>query len=242
MTSATGSLPPDSHSYHQRRKPHKHDPFLDLPILPSASHSPSGLRPFTSSTDAVNIKTSASPSSHEGLNQDEIKDNQSRNQQHGDAGSKTDPDSDGLLTKLLWTPLYMTSFLLSLFLANYLDRSRRAQSSNSESRLWVFFSPSSWLDPEPYQDPGTGSWRTVRRDSVMEQPHMRGGHGGPMEEERRQGKSWYIRKKHRAVMRMEIGDAFEGQGKIMVMLGVALVLGTVAMGWIGWIVWGLFRK
>ena len=116
----------------------------------------------------------------------------------------------------------MTSFLLSLFLVNRRDRQRRAaahpssSSASASASLASYFSPRAWLDPEPYRDSASTAWR--RRA------------GGRADE-----KGWFLTKKHRAMARLEVGDALEMRGSVikgMVAAAVVLVVGAVvAIRW-----------
>jgi hypothetical protein len=114
----------------------------------------------------------------------------------------------------------MTSFLLSLFLVNRRDRQRRAAAhpspSSASASLASYLSPRAWLDPEPYQDPASTAW-----------PRRAGA--------RADEKGWFLTKKHRAMTRLEVGDALEMRGSVikgMVAAAVVLVVGmVVAIRW-----------
>ena len=113
----------------------------------------------------------------------------------------------------------MTSFLLSLFLVNRRDRQRRAAahpSPSASASLTSYLSPRAWLDPEPYQDPASTAW-----------PRRVGA--------RADEKGWFLTKKHRAMTRLEVGDALEMRGSVikgMVAAAVVLVVGmVVAIRW-----------
>ena len=115
----------------------------------------------------------------------------------------------------------MTSFLLSLFLVNRRDRQRRAaahpsSSASASASLASYFSPRAWLDPEPYRDSASTAWR--RRAGA-----------------RADEKGWFLTKKHRAMARLEVGDALEMRGSVikgMVAAAVVLVVSVVvAIRW-----------
>ncbi|OCL11585.1 hypothetical protein AOQ84DRAFT_185675 [Glonium stellatum] len=122
---------------------------------------------------------------------------------------------ESLLKQILLTPLLMTSFLLSLFLINRRDRQRRhnhhSSSSSSLHTYFSYLSPRAWLGPEPYRDPGRGE--------------------GEKGEEQ-----WFLTKKHRAMTRLEVGDALElreGVVRGMVAVAVAGVVGVgVGVAWV----------
>jgi hypothetical protein len=96
----------------------------------------------------------------------------------------------------------------------------------------------SWLDPEPYQDPDDSRWCRGGKDSHVE-PH---GALGPKDVElddkktTRKRESWHLNKKIRKIARLEIGDAFDMRGRVIVGMVVALVMGLamllVAVKWV----------
>ncbi|KAL1793359.1 hypothetical protein ACET3X_008341 [Alternaria dauci] len=67
-------------------------------------------------------------------------------------------DQEPLLKQIILTPVLFISFLLSLFLVNYRNRVRRTEAHSPSFSLFAYFAPSSWLDPEPYQDPDDSTW------------------------------------------------------------------------------------
>ncbi|EUC41948.1 hypothetical protein COCMIDRAFT_104786 [Bipolaris oryzae ATCC 44560] len=94
--------------------------------------------------------------------------------------------NEPLLARIILTPIFFTSFLLSLFLVNYRNRARRTHAhassssssssstsypySSSASSLLAYLVPSRWLHPEPYQDPDDSTWG--RRDTALHvEPH-----------------------------------------------------------------------
>lgn len=106
----------------------------------------------------------------------------------------------------------MISFIFSLVLIDRQQRRwRLSQHSGSEATAgWS----RAWLDPEPYQaSPGPGQ-ASERAASEKESANAYSG--------------WYTRKKKRAMARMEISDAFEMRGRVV----VALVV------WSGLVLWG----
>lgn len=129
--------------------------------------------------------------------------------------SQAPEQQESPLTRILVSPLLMTSFVLSLFLVNRRDRQRRAAAhpspSSASASLASYFSPRAWLDPEPYQDPASTAWRR-RADARADE------------------KGWFLTKKHRAMTRLEVGDALEMRGSVikgMVAAAVVLVVGAV---------------
>lgn len=111
---------------------------------------------------------------------------------------------------------------------NLRDRAHRTYAHSSASFLTYFY-PSSWLDPEPYQDPGNSTWG--RRGSTAHvEPHDAIGpnQGGPVEGGKKRKKSWHLNKKIRKMAKLEVSDAFEMRGKFIV--GMLVVLGLASVG------------
>ncbi|KAF2084134.1 hypothetical protein K490DRAFT_59846 [Saccharata proteae CBS 121410] len=128
-------------------------------------------------------------------------------------------------TQLVLTPLLFTSFLLSLFLVDRRNRAyRRAQhpSSTARSSSRPSWSLTQWLDPEPY--------------AYFTAPHATS--TTPTEKHVRR---YAIGKKHRAIWGLELDQAFELRGRVVVVValglavlaGVVLGVGVVA-GWVWW--------
>lgn len=124
----------------------------------------------------------------------------------------------------------MVSFLLSLFLVDRQHRSwRKAQHSTASESIWTRLMHPSWLvDPQPYQDSRNSTWK---RDDSGTKPKM-------VPEPTYQG--WYSRKKHRAVAKMEIGEALEMRGRVVLALAAWAVVGLFAVyhagrGILGWL-------
>ncbi|KAF1998079.1 hypothetical protein P154DRAFT_267932 [Amniculicola lignicola CBS 123094] len=148
---------------------------------------------------------------------------------------------ESLISKLFWTPLLFTSFLLSLFLINRSDRRARLISHppnpTATPSLLSYFSPSSWIDPEPYQSPSSTTWDRRNSTSHVE-PNAAINHGT----QTRKRKSWHLHRKIRKVARVEIGDAFEMQWSlVIVLLAAGVVLGVggfVGLRWMWMRMWG----
>lgn len=147
-------------------------------------------------------------------------------------------EEDSLITRIILTPVLFISFLISLCVVNYRNRVRRAN-AHSHSRtpsVLDILTPSSWLDPEPYQDPDDSTWDRKGVNGHVE-PHDS---IGPRE--RTEGKlqtgarkkrgSWHLHKKIRKVTKLEVSDAFEMRGTIIVIM--AILMGFSALGmWFG---------
>lgn len=154
-----------------------------------------------------------------------------RNTQH--------PDSK---PQIILTPVLFTSFLLSLFLVNAQDRARRAAAHTSPSSYLTYIFPSSWLDPEPYQNHYDSTWghrgaaghvepndAIAPRDGQLVDTSDAGGREG---KKRKEKQSWHLHKKIRKIARLEVSDAFESQGRVIVMMAATLVF-TVIGFWVG---------
>ncbi|OAL53329.1 hypothetical protein IQ07DRAFT_357767 [Pyrenochaeta sp. DS3sAY3a] len=150
-------------------------------------------------------------------------------------------EDESLLTRIILTPVLFTSFLLSLFVVNYRDRARRREAQTSHYSLIEYFYPSTWLNPEPYQDPGDSTWDSraaaghVEPNSAIAPKQGAQSVGGAKKQ-----KSWHLNKKIRKVATLEISDAFEMRGRIVAGM-VALVLCLPIAVWIGlrWL-WAAF--
>jgi hypothetical protein len=116
------------------------------------------------------------------------------------------------------TPLVFISFIFSLLLVNHRYRTwRLSEHPPANSTFWSRISLRSWLDPEPYQDPSDTTWQHSS-DSRGHVPHP-------------QREKWFTHKKHRKVAKLEISEAFDMSGRVMVSVGCVLVVGVLGVGW-----------
>ncbi|CAO2648923.1 Nn.00g098720.m01.CDS01 [Neocucurbitaria sp. VM-36] len=142
-------------------------------------------------------------------------------------------EEEPLLTKIILTPLYFISFIFSLFIVNYRDRARRTKSHSSHSFLSYLY-PSTWLDPEPYQDPDDSTWGRsssaghVEPNDAIGPRKDKGSAGG----KKKKKTPWHLNKKIRKIARLEISDALEMRGTILAGICAALGLGLIAL-WMG---------
>lgn len=74
------------------------------------------------------------------------------------------------------------------------------------------------LDPEPYQDPSDSTWKHDRNAPARS---LSGNDSG--------FKGYYTRKKHRALAKMEFGDAFEMRGRVMIALIAWMIVGILTI-------------
>jgi hypothetical protein len=153
--------------------------------------------------------------------------------------------------QIILTPLLFTSFLISLFLVNRSDRARRTHSRSTTTTTFPqsilsYFRPTTWLDPEPYQDPSSTSWQRGPDSDTHVEPHSALNPSqelGQKDEGGREGRGkWYLRKKIRKVAKVEISDAFEMRRRVIVLLVVGMgtcVVGVVfGVRWIVRVLWG----
>ena len=145
--------------------------------------------------------------------------------------------------KIILTPVLFTSFLLSLFLVNAQNRARRAAAHTPSSSYLTYFFPSSWLDPEPYQDHNDSTWGRRGATGHVEPNDAIGPKDGQLDgtgeaKAARDGKkkgrkeSWHLNKKIRKIARLEVSDAFENQGRMIVVMAAMLIF-TVIGFWVG---------
>ncbi|KAF1836591.1 hypothetical protein BDW02DRAFT_220411 [Decorospora gaudefroyi] len=145
--------------------------------------------------------------------------------------SESEDDPDSAVKRILFTPILFISFLISLFLVNYRDRARRAKAQSSSFSILAYLAPSSWFDPEPYQDPDNSTWG--RRGTVGHvEPHDAIGPRPDRKDEPRKRKSWHLNRNIRKMAKLEIGDALEMRRCIIAGMIAVLVMGTVAL-WMG---------
>jgi hypothetical protein len=112
------------------------------------------------------------------------------------------------------------SFILSLFLVERQERARRSsEHPGANQSLWSTSTLQRWLDPEPYQDPSDTTWQDA--DGISgDVPHPK-------------KKAWFMRKKHREISRMQVTEALEMRGTILVLLLVCGCVGLVGLWWMG---------
>ncbi|KAF2199822.1 hypothetical protein GQ43DRAFT_442149 [Delitschia confertaspora ATCC 74209] len=158
------------------------------------------------------------------------------------------PESEeSLFTRSVINPVLFLSFLFSLCFVNWRDRVRRTRHN---SKVLSYFWPTTWIAPEPYQDPSSSAWG--RRDSVLSLNGSGGGHVEPEgvlknagRKEKgtgEEGKRWYLHRKIRKVSKLEIGDALEMRGRVIVgmVVGVVMMLVgvVVSLRWLVRLCWG----
>lgn len=98
--------------------------------------------------------------------------------------------------------------------------------------MLYYLAPTTWLDPEPYQDPDRSTWSREGPNDHVE-AHDAIDHGTDAQSDGgKKKRSWHFNKKIRKVAKLEISDAFEMRGRIIVILFTMLTLGSVAM-WMG---------
>ncbi|KAF1914981.1 hypothetical protein BDU57DRAFT_309741 [Ampelomyces quisqualis] len=138
-----------------------------------------------------------------------------------------DEDQDSLLARIILTPVLFTSFILSLSFVNLRDRANRARAHSSTSVLTYLY-PSRWLDIEPYQDPYNSSWGRGGAATHVEPDGAIGPKQGKNATHSRK-KSWHLNKKIRKVAKLEVSDALEMRGRVIVGMLAMLALGSVVL-------------
>lgn len=125
-----------------------------------------------------------------------------------------------LSLQLVLTPINMVTFILSLSVVDLHQRQWRLSQrpAAGQQTLWSKMTPWSWLDPEPYQDSRDTTWKGD--NSAAAQNRADNSFGG-----------WYTRKKHRAMAKMELHDAFEMRGRVLVAIIVWMLLGLVGLAY-----------
>jgi hypothetical protein len=121
------------------------------------------------------------------------------------------------------TPLIVVSFVLSLVVVDHRNRARRVSAANNNDSSWTA-SLRNWLDPEPYQDPSDSTWGHSAnpvddkhgKDSDVPQPER---------------KRWFTRKKHRKMAKLQLTDALEMRGSVMIFVLGFFVAGVLAVAW-----------
>lgn len=139
---------------------------------------------------------------------------------------RADIPDEPLYKRIILTPFLFTSFLISLFLID-------TQNAVSRTKNSSFFS---FLDPEPYQDPHDSRWD--RRGSTTHvKPPDALNPDYPSGMQQRKRRSWHLHKKIRKIAKLEVNDAFEIRGRVMVAMVVAfLLLAFAALYLFRWLV------
>lgn len=119
--------------------------------------------------------------------------------------------------QLVLAPINMVTFIISLFLVDRQQRQwRLSQHASGPEGGWHRLSV--WTrGPEPYQDSRSGNWghkAAAHRPS----PARAGSFHG-----------WYARKKHRAVAKLELNDALEMRGRVLVALVAWFLIGVMLL-------------
>jgi hypothetical protein len=116
---------------------------------------------------------------------------------------------------------------------NFRDRANRTRSHSGTSFLTYLY-PSSWLDPEPYQDPDDSRWdRRGPAAHVEPNDAISPKQGGQAEgETRKKKRSWHLNKKIRKVAKLEVSDAFEMRGRVIVAMVAMMTFGSIVL-WMG---------
>ena len=115
----------------------------------------------------------------------------------------------------------MVAFILALFVVDHQQRSwRLSQHVSGSQSIWDRLTQWSLLGPEPYQDPDSATWQHKSGAADRPSPQRTGSFHG-----------WYAHKKHRAMAKLQIGDAFEMRGRVLLALIAWSVLGILAVSY-----------
>jgi len=121
-------------------------------------------------------------------------------------------------------PISMISFILSLFVVDARQRQwRLSQHSSSPPPASRWARLSSWLDPEPYpesRDHDHDRQQTGGRPSAAAPPHHQHDSGAFA--------GWYKHTMQKTMAKLEITDAFEMRGRVLVALSAWLIIGLIA--------------
>lgn len=129
---------------------------------------------------------------------------------------------------MILTPLLTVSFLLSLFFVERRQRAwRLSQHGPRGESIWSKLSPSAWLDPEPYQDHRNTAWQGQGHVNSNDTLH------GSVPTAGMKNEKWFHRKKHRKIASLELGNAFETSGQMMLLIVLWLGVFLVGMAWLG---------
>jgi hypothetical protein len=130
-------------------------------------------------------------------------------------------------SKIILTPIFIISFIVSLFYINYRNRARRTEARAPNTSILNYLAPSRWLDPEPYQDPDNSTWGCRGASATYAEPNEA---IGPKDgAKRKKRRSWHLNRKIRKMAKLEIGDALEMRGQIMAGMAVVGMLGCVVL-------------
>ena len=143
---------------------------------------------------------------------------------------KRPDDADPVWTRVVLTPIMMISFVLSLIYVDHQQRTWRLSQHGFSQSAWSKLSPWHWLDPQPYQDPNSTTWdRNCNADGRVENTAAVGGVPEAIPNQRHR---WYTHKNHRQLAKLQIGDALELRGRMVIILGIWAVLALTTTAWI----------
>lgn len=126
--------------------------------------------------------------------------------------------ADWAALQLVLVPLNMITFIISLILVDEQERRWRLSQRADSASIWHTLTHWSSSHPAPYQDEGTSAWSHRSHSSTAPAAHHPTTFSG-----------WYYRKKKGAIARLEIGDALDMRGRVLVALIAWAFLGTLAL-------------
>jgi len=111
----------------------------------------------------------------------------------------------------------MIAMILSLSMVDFRQRQwRLSQHAASNDGFWTRLTDWSHLHPEPYQDVQDSTWKHIDKQATqtpIDPPSQR----------------YYTRKKHRAVAKLELGDALAMRGRVLIALIIWGLIGLVTL-------------
>ncbi|KAM0722051.1 hypothetical protein Q7P37_002977 [Cladosporium fusiforme] len=138
---------------------------------------------------------------------------------NGDDNNGDVDQGNSMLADLVLTPLNMVTFIISLILVDEQERRWRLSQRADSASFWHRFTHWSESHWEPYQDAGTSAWGHRSQPAVEPAGHH------PTSS----FSSWHYRRKKGAIARLEVGDALDMRGRVLVALIAWALLGTLAL-------------
>lgn len=93
---------------------------------------------------------------------------------------------------------------------------RLSQRATDHDSFWFRLTHWSWLHPEPYQDSRDGTWKHNPKAGFQQPPNT-------------DFQGWSTQKKHRAITKLEVNDAFEMRGRVFVALLAWTIVGAFGL-------------
>ncbi|KAJ2906062.1 hypothetical protein MKZ38_003099 [Zalerion maritima] len=127
---------------------------------------------------------------------------------------------------LIMTPITFVSFIFSLVLIDYYHSSVRTRKHGENSSTLLDWLHHIVYKPAPYKYVAVKQAATSSSSPVSVSCPTT-----PLVDKDEDGKAWFLRTKQKQEVRMEVEEAFEMRGFVLVVMGVLMVLGTCTV-WI----------